>query len=139
MRKDPSELFKVLGVDTRLKILRLLQSGGPMGVKKIAEVLGITPSAVSQHMRILCGAGLASRKRTGYWVPYSVNEEGLDACCCMLIETCTCGCHGKARRGHSGRGADLAALAERERELERELKRVREKIARCRGRVRKAR
>jgi ArsR family transcriptional regulator len=139
MRKDASDLFKVLGVDTRLKILRLLQSQGPTGVKRIAEVLGITPSAVSQHMRILHDAGLASRKRSGYWVPYSVNEEGLDACCCMLIETCTCGCRGKARRGHGSRRGDLASLVECERELEKELRSVRQKIARSRGRVGKAR
>ena len=139
MRKDPSELFKVLGVDTRLKILRLLQAGGPTGVKRIAEVLGMTPSAVSQHMKVLRLAGLASRKRSGYWVPYSVDEEGLDACCCTLIEACTCGCKGKARRGRGGRRDDLASLVERRRELEKELKSVRQKIARRRARATKAR
>jgi DNA-binding transcriptional ArsR family regulator len=134
MRKDPSELFKVLGVDTRLKILRLLQAEGPTGVKRIAAALGITPSAVSQHMKVLRQAGLASRKRSGYWVPYSVDEEGLDACCCMLVETCACGCKGRARR-HVKEG--LASLIERRRELERELRNVRAMIARRRRTVRK--
>ena len=137
MRKDPSELFRVLGVDTRLKILRLLQAEGPTGVKRIAELLGITPSAVSQHMKVLRQAGLASKRRSGYWVPYSVDEEGLDACCCMLIETCTCGCKGRTRRARRLPRAGLASLIERRRELERELRNVRAKIARRRGAVHK--
>ncbi len=49
----PSEMFKVLGVETRVKIIELLKSKGPLGVKAIAEKLSITPSAVSQHLRIL--------------------------------------------------------------------------------------
>jgi DNA-binding transcriptional ArsR family regulator len=137
MRKDPSELFKVLGVETRLKILRLLQAEGPTGVKRIAEVLGMTPSAVSQHMKVLRQAGLASRKRSGYWVPYSVDEKGLDACCCMLIETCTCGCKGRGRRTRLAACENLTSLIERRRELERELRDVRARIARRRGAVHK--
>jgi DNA-binding transcriptional ArsR family regulator len=137
MRQDPSELFKILGVDTRLKILRLLQIEGPTGVNRIAELLGVTPSAVSQHMKVLRQAGLASRRRSGQWIPYSVDEDGLDCCCSLLVETCTCGCKKGTRRATRPRRETVTSLVERRRELERELRSVRAKIARRRGAVRR--
>ena len=53
MQIEPSEMFKVLAVETRVKIIDLLKTEGPLGAKKISELLGITPAAVSQHLRIL--------------------------------------------------------------------------------------
>ena len=53
MAKHPCDMFKVLGVETRIRIIDLLKTKGPLGAKKIAEVLGITPAAVSQHLKIL--------------------------------------------------------------------------------------
>ena len=49
MKIDPAEMFKALAVETRVKIIELLKSEGPLGAKKIAELVGITPAAVSQH------------------------------------------------------------------------------------------
>ena len=58
MELRPSDLFRALGVENRIKIIELLKSRGPIGVKEIAEVIGITPAAVSQHLRVLKHAGL---------------------------------------------------------------------------------
>ena len=63
MQIEPSEMFKVLAVETRVKIIDLLKTEGPLGAKKISELLGITPAAVSQHLRILT-AGRVGQKRT---------------------------------------------------------------------------
>ena len=49
---EPSEMFKVLGVETRVKIIDLLKSQGPLGAKKIAEMVGVTTAAASQHLKI---------------------------------------------------------------------------------------
>jgi len=38
-------MFKALAVETRVKIIDLLKSEGPLGAKKISELLGITPAA----------------------------------------------------------------------------------------------
>ena len=52
MNVDPAEMFKVLGVETRVRIIELLKSKGPLGANNIAERIGVTPAAVSQHLKI---------------------------------------------------------------------------------------
>ena len=69
MQIEPSEMFKVLAVETRVKIIDLLKTEGPLGAKKISELLGITPAAVSQHLRILRQVGLVRSERNGNWIP----------------------------------------------------------------------
>lgn len=51
------ELYKALGDETRLRILRLL-SNGESSLTEIAEKLGLAKSTVHGHMRILRVAGL---------------------------------------------------------------------------------
>jgi ArsR family transcriptional regulator len=72
MNTDPSEIFKVLSVDTRIKIIELLKDKGPSGTKEIANKLKITPAAVSQHLKILRQSGPLYGVRemvTGYPIP----------------------------------------------------------------------
>src|SRR4030067_1945809 len=91
VKLEPLEMFKVLGVETRVKIIDLLKSEGPLGTKYISEKLGITPAAVSQHLRLLRQAGLVRNERKGYWIPYSIDEEALENCRKVLTDACTCG------------------------------------------------
>ncbi|MFH1502269.1 MAG: metalloregulator ArsR/SmtB family transcription factor [Candidatus Eisenbacteria bacterium] len=128
---DPSEMFKVLAVGTRLGIIEILKAHGPIGVSDIAEILGVTPAAVSQHLKLMRQAGLVTSERDGYRVPYSLDEEGLDSCCGMLIDVCSCGCHGEGERDCSA--DDLAALKRRKGRLEAELGKVNDRIARLRN------
>lgn len=129
MKLDPSEMFKVLGVETRVRIIELLKSRGPIGSKNIAEVLNITPSAVSQHLKVLRQAGLVRNERKGYWVPYTIDEAALENCRCILNEVCTCGCKGTGRfEEQEFNKASLVSLMNYEKELEKELKNVRERI-----------
>jgi DNA-binding transcriptional ArsR family regulator len=83
-------MFKVLGVETRVKIIGLLRSRGPLGAKGIAELLGITPAAVSQHLKILRQAGLVRNERKGYWIPYSI-DEGAGKLCQLLVKSAHAG------------------------------------------------
>lgn len=129
MRLEPSEMFKVLGVETRVKIIDLLKSRGALGSKNIAKVVGITPAAVSQHLKILRQAGLVRNERKGYWIPYTIDEEALEDCRQVLNEVCTCGCRGVCSlREKNLRSASLESLRKYERELQNELRVVREKI-----------
>lgn len=71
-------LFNALSDPTRLKILKLL--GAPpksnaFCVMAIANILGISQSAVSQHLRVLKAANLVRGKRRGYRVHYFINPE----------------------------------------------------------------
>ena len=126
---EPSEMFKVLGVETRVRIIELLKAKGPLGVKDLAGVLGITPPAISQHLKILKQAGLVRSERRGYWIPYSIDEEALEGCRQILNEVCTCGCGGTGRfREKELSGTSLASLKKYEKELRNELKIVRERI-----------
>ena len=134
MKLNTSEMFKVLGVDTRIKIIELLKSNGPLGAKNISEVLGITPSAVSQHLKILRQAGLVRNERKGYWIPYSIDEEALEDCRSILNKVCTCGCKGTDifKENELDR-ASLVPLIEYEKKLKKELKNFQERISNIRN------
>lgn len=129
MSKDPSEMFKVLGVETRVRIIDLLKSKGPLGAKNIAEVMGITPAAVSQHLKILRQAGLVRSERKGYWIPYSIDEKALEDCGRALNEVCTCGCRGTGKfREKELSVSSLKSLKRYKKELKNELRIVRARI-----------
>jgi ArsR family transcriptional regulator len=126
---EPSEMFKALAVETRVNIIDLLKREGPLGAKKISELLGITPAAVSQHLRILRQVGLVRSERDGYWIPYSIDEEALHNCRDLLAEVCTCGCQGSGNfRAKAIDGSSLTALKKYEQEIKNELSIVRDRI-----------
>ncbi len=89
--KEAAALFKILSVDKRIEIVELLKKK-PMSVNGLADKLGITQSAVSQHLRVLKAAGLVRDKRKGYWIYYSLNKDALERCRRRLNRICTCGC-----------------------------------------------
>ena len=89
--KKTAELFKILSVDKRIEIVELLKKEA-MSVNVLADALGITQSAVSQHLRVLKGAGLVKDERQGYWIYYSLNRDVLEKCRQRLNRICTCGC-----------------------------------------------
>jgi ArsR family transcriptional regulator len=80
-----SEIFKALSDPTRLRLVQLLNNcqegfckGGPLCVNALAHQLGVTQSAVSQHLRILRQTGLVRGTRHGTFMHYSLNPVGLD-------------------------------------------------------------
>ena len=89
--KESAELFKILSVDKRIEIIELLKKEA-MSVNSMAEVLGVTSSAVSQHLRVLKSAGLVRDERKGYWVYYSLDRDTLEKVRERLNRICTCGC-----------------------------------------------
>ncbi len=126
---EPAEIFKVLSVETRVKIIDLLKANGALGVKDISEKLGITPPAVSQHLKILKQAGLVRSERQGYWIPYSINEEAMEGCREILNEVCSCGCQGTGKfKEKELSKASLEALKKYEIELQKELNKVRGRV-----------
>ncbi len=129
MKIEPSEICKVLSVETRVRIIELLKAQGPLGAKDIAATIGITTAAVSQHLKILKHAGLVRSERKGYWIPYSIDEKAMENCRHILNEVCTCGCQGtgKFREAELERSS-LASLKKYEEELKNELSTVRQRI-----------
>jgi len=70
-------MFKILSVDTRLRILNLLRER-PMCVNALACSLKMTAAAVSQHLRILREAELVTPERRGYFIHYRLNAGKLE-------------------------------------------------------------
>ena len=69
-----AELFKVLGDQTRVKILFTLIKD-EMCVCDIAELLEMSQSAISHQLRVLKQARLVKYRREGKTVYYSVSDE----------------------------------------------------------------
>ena len=70
-------VFKSLGDLTRLQIIYLLatDSTGKLGVGDLADRLGISQPAVSQHLKTLKGEGIVYSRREGFYVYYTFNHE----------------------------------------------------------------
>ena len=131
MAISQAELFKILGVETRIRIIELLKQKGALGANELSDTLGVTPSAVSQHLKILKHAGLVRNERKGYWIPYEVNADALKQCQEILSRVCTCGCKGtgQIRKAELDRSeGKLALLKKWEKELLREMNEVRCRI-----------
>lgn len=71
---DLSELFKVFGDSTRIKIMYLLRET-PLSVGELAEKLSMTDSAVSHQLKILKNSSLVRGKREGKSVIYSLADD----------------------------------------------------------------
>lgn len=81
-------IFKALSDPTRLRLVKLLnKSGGALCVNALAHRLGVTQSAVSQHLRVLRQAGLVRGERRGQFVHYSLDRDRLEQYKTTLRET----------------------------------------------------
>jgi DNA-binding transcriptional ArsR family regulator len=69
-------VLTALGDGTRREVLESLRDG-PRSVGEIAARLPVSQSAVSQHLRVLRGAGLVSERRAGTRRLYRVDLGGL--------------------------------------------------------------
>ena len=69
-----SELFKVFGDSTLIKILTAL-SHGELCVCDLSKLVGMTSSAVSHQLKILRSAKLVSCRRDGKTVFYALADD----------------------------------------------------------------
>jgi len=69
-----AEIFQCLGNPTRVKILHSLFSE-ELCVCDLAQVLGMTPSAVSHQLRVLRSLRLVKFRREGKMAYYSIDDE----------------------------------------------------------------
>ena len=71
---DLAELYKVFGDSTRIKILYVLFAA-ELCVYDIAQLLGMTQSAVSHQLRILTNNKLVKFRREGKTVFYALDDD----------------------------------------------------------------
>jgi DNA-binding transcriptional ArsR family regulator len=67
-----------LGDPTRRAVFEHLREG-PRAVGEIAAALPVSRSAVSQHLRVLEGAGLVTAERQGTRRLYRIDPDGLSS------------------------------------------------------------
>ena len=71
---DLAELFRVFGDSTRIKILYALFES-ELCVNDIAQVVGISQSAVSHQMRVLKTRQIVQFRRDGKYIYYSLDDD----------------------------------------------------------------
>ena len=96
-----SPLYRLLGDDARLRILRLL-AAERLNVSELTGILGLAQSGVSRHLGMLKDAGLIAEQREGVYTWYRLSprlqeaENGFGPLWPLL----------KAQFDETGRGAD---------------------------------
>ncbi|MCD6358911.1 MAG: winged helix-turn-helix transcriptional regulator [Dehalococcoidia bacterium] len=79
--EEQAAVFSLLADSTRLKLVKLLcykYGREALCVNALASFLGVTQSAVSQHLRVLKAAGLVKGRRCGCRVHYFIEPEALE-------------------------------------------------------------
>ncbi len=74
MLYDLADFFKIFGDSTRMSILFAID-GEPLCVCDIAELLGMTKSAVSHQLKILRQSDLVKYRKSGKNVFYSLADD----------------------------------------------------------------
>jgi len=71
-------IFAALGDGTRRAIFRMVAEG-PRTVSALAQALGVSLTAITQHLRVLQGCGLLHTRKEGRVRICEVDRQGLDA------------------------------------------------------------
>jgi DNA-binding transcriptional ArsR family regulator len=82
-----------LAQGTRLEAFRQLVQAGPDGLAagELAERLGISPPALSFHLRGLAEAGLVRPRQQGRFIYYSAAYDAMQSLVDFLTENCCSG------------------------------------------------
>ena len=70
-----SSIFKVLGDETRARIVYALSQADRLCVCDIAQIVGLSLPAVSHHLRVLRELNLARASKEGKMVFYSLADD----------------------------------------------------------------
>ncbi len=71
---EPAALFRLLGDEARLRLLRLLDAER-LNVSELTAILGLAQSGVSRHLGLLREAGLAAEEREGGFTYFRVAPD----------------------------------------------------------------
>lgn len=84
-----ADVFRALSEETRVQMIALLLEGQELCVCDFVNVLGITESKASRHLRYLDNGGLLEDRRDGVWVRYRIRSDADEATQVVLraIET----------------------------------------------------
>ncbi len=75
MQLAPTDVFKSLADDTRLRITLLIASADELCVCELTESLQTSQPKISRHLSLLRSTGLLLDRRQGQWVYYRLHPE----------------------------------------------------------------
>jgi len=111
--KDASALFRLLGDEARLRLLRVL-ARERLNVTELTGVLGLAQSGVSRHLGLLKDAGLVSEERDGgfsyYRLASSLEAEGDGALATLLRRQFEASAHEASIRADEARLQEVLRL-----------------------------
>ena len=76
---EGAKLFKALGDETRLSIIRQLAEQKEVCACDFLACCDLAQPTVSHHLKVLREAELVSTEKRGLWVYYTLNREKLEA------------------------------------------------------------
>jgi DNA-binding transcriptional ArsR family regulator len=76
--KAPATLFAALGDATRLRLVVRLARGESLSITELAAGTGMTRQAVTKHLHVLAGAGLAHGSRRGREQHWSLDRRQME-------------------------------------------------------------
>jgi DNA-binding transcriptional ArsR family regulator len=74
----PSALFAALGDPTRLRLVVRMSQGEPLSIRELASGAQITRQAITKHLHVLAGAGVATASRLGREQRWSLDQQQLE-------------------------------------------------------------
>lgn len=84
-------LFKLLGNDTRLRLLHAMHREGEVSVGELAQRVGLRVQAVSNQLQRLSDRGMVAARRDGVRILYSIADPCipavLDLALCLVEES----------------------------------------------------
>ncbi len=95
--KKMASVFKALGDENRIRIMKLLRTGEKCACKLLEE-MNISQSTLSHHMKILCDSEIVIGRKEGKWMHYSISTEGSQIArdCLKDLTTINCTCETKS-------------------------------------------
>lgn len=81
-----AQLFKVLGDENRLRIIKLIAESDEICACKLLDELNITQPTLSHHMKLLRDSNLIRARKEGRWMHYSLDKAMIDTLCIALKE-----------------------------------------------------
>ena len=73
-----AELFRALGDPTRIEILRLLSTADEVACTTLDDILPISKSTISYHIKALKTVGLLTVRKDGRWYHYTLQRDRLE-------------------------------------------------------------
>lgn len=86
---DMAQLFKALGDENRLRIIRHIAQQDEVCACDLLADLDVSQPTLSHHMKLLRDSGLVHGRKEGRWMHYSLDKDNFDQASKIIHELCS--------------------------------------------------